>query len=79
MHHVDPVAETIHDHPPHDGMIGVERVAGAAVVRVAGAIRVENVVRRVVQSAEAQGRPAVVPFSGVVEHDVEDDLDARSV
>ena len=29
--------------------------------------------------AEAQRRPAVVAFGGVVEHDVEDDLDARPV
>jgi hypothetical protein len=79
VHRVDPVPEAIHDHPPHDGVIGVERVPGAAVVRVARAIPFEDVVRRVVQSAEAQRRAAVVPLGGVVEHDVENDLEARSV
>ena len=60
-------------------MIGVERVAGAAVVRVARAICFQDVVRRVVQPAQAQRRPAVVAFGGVVEHDVENHLEARPV
>ncbi len=79
VHRFDPVAETIEDHPPNDGMIGVERVPGAAVVRVARAILFKDVVRRVVQSAEAERRAAMVPFGRVVEHDVENDLQARSV
>ena len=74
-----PVAETVQDHPPHDGMIGVERVAGAAVVRVARAVSFEDVVRRIVQSAEAQGRSAVVAFRAVVEHHVQDDLEAGAM
>ena len=79
VHHVDPVAQTVHDHPPHDGMIAVERVPGSAVVRVTRPIRLENVVGRVVQSAEAQRRARVIAFGGMVEHDVENDLEARSV
>src|SRR2546430_13168766 len=53
--------------------------SGSAVVRVTRPIRLENVVRRVVQSAEAQRRARVIAFGGMVEHDVENDLEARSV
>ena len=61
------------------GMIGVERVAAAGVVGVARPVRFEDVVGAVVQAAEAQRRPALVAFGGVIEHDVENDLDARPV
>ena len=60
-------------------MVGVQGIPGAAVVGVARAVVLEDVVRGVVQAAEAQRRPALVTFGGVVEHDVEDDLDARPV
>ena len=79
VHLLDPVAEAVDDHPADDRMIGVERVAGAAVVGVARAVVFEDVVGRVVESAEAQRRPAVVAFGGVVEDDVENDLDAGPV
>src|SRR5262249_58020128 len=60
-------------------MVGVERVARAAVVRVARAILVEDIVGRVVQSAEAQRRAGVVAFRRVIEHDIENDLEAGSM
>ena len=49
------------------------------VVGVARPVRLEDVVRRVVQAAEAERRPVVVAFRRVVEDDVEDDLDAGAV
>ena len=49
------------------------------VVGVARAVLLEDVVRLVVQTAEAQRRPAVVAFRRVVEHDIENDLDAGPV
>ena len=58
-------------------MIGVERVAGAAVIGVARAIFLKDVVGAVVQTTETQRRPGVVAFGGVVEDHVENDLDAR--
>ena len=79
VHLLDPVAETVDDHAADDGMVGVERVAAAAVVGIARAVLLEDVVRAVVQPAEAQRRPGVVAFRGVVEHDVENDLDAGAV
>ena len=38
---------------------------------------IENVIGGVVDAAERPGRPMLVAFGGVVEHHVEDDLDAR--
>ena len=60
-------------------MVGVQGVAGAGVVGVARAVLLENVVSGVVQPAEAQRRAALVALGGVVEHDVEDHLDAGAM
>ena len=79
VHRLDPVAKAVHDHPPDDRLVGVERVARARVVGVAGAVVLEDVVGHVVEPAKAQRRPVVVAFGGVVEDDVENDLDARSM
>ncbi len=79
VHRLDPVAETVHDHPPDDRLVGVERVPRARVVGVAGAVVLEDVVGHVVEPAKAQRRPVVVALGGVVEDDVENDLDARSM
>ena len=79
MHLLDPVAKTVHDHAADDRMIGVERVPGAAEIGIPGAVRFEDVVGAVVHSAKTQGRPAMVAFRGVIEHHVENDLDAGAV
>ena len=42
------------NHPADDGMITVERVSRAAVIRVARAVRFKNVVDIVFQTAKAQ-------------------------
>ena len=76
MHLLDPVAEAVHDHAADDGVIGVERVARAAVIGVARAVLLQDVVGAVVQSAKAERRSAMVAFRGVVEDDIENDLDA---
>ena len=60
-------------------MVGVERVAAAGVVGVPSAVLLEDVIGVVVQTAEAQRRPAVIAFGRVIEHDVENDLDAGPV
>ena len=60
-------------------MVGVEGIPAAGVVGVARAVLLEDVVGGVVEAAEAQRRAALVAFRGVVEHDVEDDLDAGAV
>jgi hypothetical protein len=79
VHRLHPVAEAVHDHAADDRMVGVQGVAGAGVVGVARAVLLEDVVGGIVQAAEAQRRPTLITFRSVVEHDVEDDLDAGSV
>ena len=79
VHLLDPVAEAVHDHASDDRVIGVERVAAAAVVGVPRAAVLEDVVREVVQPAEAERRPVEAALGRVVEDDVEDDLEARPV
>ena len=75
VHLFDPVAETIEDHPANDWMIGVKRISGAAVIGIPRAVRFENIIRAVVQAAEAQRRAVVAAFRSVVEDHIENDLD----
>jgi hypothetical protein len=80
MHQPHPVAQTVEDEAPHHRVVGVEGVAAAAVVGVAGAVvRQERVVAAGLQAAERQRRSVLVPLGAVVEHDIEDDLDAGPV
>src|SRR4029434_4825515 len=57
----------------------VQRVAGAGVVRIARAVALEEVVCLVVETAEAQRRSVVIAFGRVVEHDIENHLDAGAM
>ena len=79
VHLLDPVAQAVHDQPPDDRVVGVERVAAAGVVGVPRAAVFEDVVGRVVDAAEAERRPVLIALGGVVEHHVENDLDAGPV
>ena len=79
MHLLDPITKAVHDHPADDGMIGVERISGAAVIGIARAIVIENIVSAVVQTTKTQRRPVMVTFRRVVEHNVEDHLDTCPV
>src|SRR6516225_1856246 len=60
-------------------MIGVKRIAGAAVIRIARAVRLQDVVGGVVQPSEAERWAVVIPFRSVVEDHIEDDLDSGPV
>ena len=61
-------------------MAGVEAVAGAGDVEIAARVRwIEAVVDRVVEAAEAERRPGVVGFGGVVVDDIQDDFQAGGV
>ena len=72
-----PVAERVHDQPQHGRVDRVERVAGAREVHVeARVVGHQPVVAAVVEPAEGEHRPEVVPLGGVVVDDVEDHLDA---
>ena len=61
VHFLDPVAQAIDNHPPHDRMIGIQRVAAAGVVGVPRAAIFEHVVGRIVDPAEAERRPGSFP------------------
>src|SRR5262245_61741694 len=73
------VPKTVQYHTANNGMIGVERVPRAAVVGEPRAVLLEDIVGVVLQPAETQSGPAVVAFAGVIEDNVENDLDARPV
>jgi hypothetical protein len=73
------LAQALPDERAHDGVVGVERVARPRVVGVATAVVFQEVVGLVLEAPEAERRAAVVPLGGVVEDDVEDDLDPRAV
>ena len=70
-----PVAQAVLDEVAHDRVVAVEHVAAAAEIVVLAVGR-EHVVDVVVQSLEREEGTLFVTLGGVVEHDVEDDLDA---
>ena len=74
------VAQDVHREAQRRRPVEGERVAAAGVVEIARAVVGEGpVVGRVVEAAQRQRRPEGVAFAAVVEHDVEDDLDAGGV
>ncbi len=76
MHLGQPVPQRVHDQPQRHRVPGVQRVARTrGVVVLVRVARVQPVVRRVVQAAEAQRRAALAALGGVVEDDVQDDLE----
>src|SRR5262245_47031199 len=79
MHLLDPITKAIHDHPANDGLIGVERISGPAVIGIPRAILIENVVSAVVQATKTQRWPIMVAFRCMVEDHVENDLDTGPV
>ena len=80
MHLLEPVAQRVHDESQRDRVADVQRVPATGRVDVAPRIAgIEAVVRRVVEPAVTQRRARVIGFGGVVEHDVEDDLETRRV
>ena len=58
-------------------MVSVERISATGVVAIVASITVEHVVDVVLQSLETQNGPVLVPFTCVIEDDVENNLDSR--
>ena len=73
-----PVTKAVEDEIPDHGLVAIERVAATAEVQVI-AVGGEQIVGFVVESAERNDRSGRITFRGVVEDDIENDLDARSV
>ncbi len=78
MHLRHPVAKAVEDHASHDRMAGIERVATAAVVDIL-TVRLMRVVGRISDPAPAERGTVRAGLGGVIEDDVEDDLDAGAV
>ena len=76
FHH--PVAQAVQDEGPHKGMVAVQGVAHAREVVVLSVGR-EHVVDVVVQALEAEEGTALVALGRVVEHHVQDHVDAVGV
>jgi len=76
---LDPVPQAVADEPSDDRVVAVHRIAGAGIVRIVAAVRLEHVIGDVLQPAERYGRSTVIPLAGVVEGNVQDDLDAGAV
>src|ERR1700757_3953345 len=79
MHFYHPIADAIQDHPANDGMIGIERVSSAAVVGIARPVLFQDVVSVVVKSTKTKRRPRMIAFCCVIEDNVKDYLDSRSM
>ena len=79
VHLRDPVAERVDDQARGLRVRRLDAVAGAGEVEVVARVRHQPVVGRVVDPAQAERRPEVVAFGGVVVDDVEDHFDARRV
>ena len=80
MHLLHPVAQAIHDHSAHDGVVAVKRIAYPAIVDILGpVVRVQHVVDPIVNAAQRDRGPVVTVLGRVVEDHIEDDFDAGAV
>ena len=73
-----PVAQTVQNKGAHHGVVAVHRVPAPRVVVVL-ALGGQHVVHAVVQTAERKRRTSLVALRGVVENDVQDDLEGGGV
>ena len=76
----DPVPQRVHDQRPDLRMPGIEAVPAAAEVHVASRVVLfQPVVRGIVDSPEADGRPLLRALAGVVVDHIDEDLDPDRV
>ena len=79
-HFLDPVAQAVHDELEHLWMAHVEGIAGAGEIPVKALILGnEAVIGSVIDALEAERRPQVVAFGGMVVDYVEDNFDAGAM
>ncbi len=79
VHVDDPVAEHLEDEFADQGVVAVEGVAAAGEVGVETPVLFKDVVDGIVYPAEGNRRPGLVALGGMVEDNVEDDLNASLV
>ena len=75
MHLRNPVAQGIHEQLEGARMLHVQRVAGAGVIHVIAAI----VLDEAVVAAETQHGAQVIPLTGMIVNDIENNLETRRV
>ncbi len=76
---VNPVTQAMKNHLANDRMIAVDRVSATGIIFVIALVILQHVVDRIFQSLEAEHWSPLIAFAGVVEHDIENDFDARFV
>ena len=80
MHLLHPVAQTVHQELQHARVLRVEGVARAGVIHVIPLIiGDEPVVRRVIDAAETNRWPKLIPFRRVVVNHVQDHFEPGGV
>src|SRR5262249_41921787 len=79
MHVRDPIAQDIDNQIPHARVVAVQRVAAAGIVAVRASLGINQVVDSIVDATKRVGGSPLIPFSAVVEDDVQDDGDAGCV
>jgi hypothetical protein len=66
--------EAVDDHAAHKRVAGIQGVAAAGVVGIPCFILFEDIIGIVLEAAEAEGRPQMIAFGGMVINDIEYDL-----
>ena len=79
VHFSDPVVQAVHYQVSNQGMIAVKSIATACKVEMFPGFRVEHVVNRVVYTSKAVYRSVGTAFRRMIEHYVQDYLDAGLV
>ena len=75
----DPVPQAIDDVVANHRMVAVHRVPAAGKISVNALVVAEHVIDLVVQTTKIEQRPMLVAFGGVVEDNIENDLDSGAV
>ena len=66
VHLLDPVMQAVQDQTPDHGVVGVQRVAGAAVVGVASRVTFQHIIGAVLQASKTQRWAQMVTFGRVI-------------
>ena len=75
-----PSAQGIHRKPHHWQAIAGQNISAACIVDIrARVIRLQPIVTGVVETAQRDRRPQRIPLAGVVEHNINNNLNARTV
>ena len=78
VHFADPETQASEDEFADDRMVAVDGIAAPGEVEIVAALA-QQVIKFVIESAKGIGSAAIVAFAGVVEDDVENDLDVGLV